>query len=99
MAPVSRLVVAQMIAVGPWGHLERAQDLSLNRALAGPSSAREGRASFGGEDGGHGVPAIAVLAHAGKSFGGGLGELREVLAQEGITEPLWYEVTSVCPMK
>ena len=35
---------------------------------------------------------IAVVAHAGKSFGGGLGELREVLAREGIADPLWYEV-------
>jgi YegS/Rv2252/BmrU family lipid kinase len=49
-------------------------------------------ASFGGEDGGRGVPTIAVVAHAGKSFGGGLRELREVLAREGIADPLWYEV-------
>lgn len=35
---------------------------------------------------------IAVVAHTGKSLGGGLGELREVLAREGIAEPLWYEV-------
>jgi YegS/Rv2252/BmrU family lipid kinase len=39
------------------------------------------------------VPTIAVVAHAGKSFGGGLTELREVLAREGIADPLWYEVT------
>jgi diacylglycerol kinase (ATP) len=36
---------------------------------------------------------IAVVAHARKSFGGGLPELREVLAREGFAEPLWYEVT------
>ena len=30
--------------------------------------------------------------HAGKSFGGGLAELREVLAREGFTDPLRYEV-------
>jgi hypothetical protein len=36
---------------------------------------------------------IAVVAHAGKSLGGGLGELREVLAREGFADPLWYEVT------
>jgi len=36
---------------------------------------------------------VAVLAHAGKSFGGGLAELREVLAREGFADPLWYEVT------
>jgi diacylglycerol kinase (ATP) len=35
---------------------------------------------------------VAVVAHAGKSFGGGLGELREVLAREGFPDPLWYEV-------
>jgi diacylglycerol kinase (ATP) len=35
---------------------------------------------------------IAVVAHAGKSLGGGLGELRQVLAQEGVTDPLWFEV-------
>jgi YegS/Rv2252/BmrU family lipid kinase len=39
------------------------------------------------------VPTTAVVAHAGKSFGGGLSELREVLAREGIADPLWYEVT------
>src|SRR5580693_5565152 len=35
---------------------------------------------------------VAVVAHAGKSFGGGLRELRQVLAREGVTDPLWYEV-------
>jgi diacylglycerol kinase (ATP) len=35
---------------------------------------------------------VAVVAHARKSLGGGLRELREVLAREGVTEPLWYEV-------
>jgi diacylglycerol kinase (ATP) len=35
---------------------------------------------------------IAVVAHSGKSFGGGLAELREVLAREGFPDPLWYEV-------
>ncbi len=38
------------------------------------------------------MPKIAVVAHAGKSLGGGLGELREVLAREGIADPLWHEV-------
>jgi diacylglycerol kinase (ATP) len=38
------------------------------------------------------MPTVAVVAHAGKSFGGGLGELREVLAREGFADPLWYEV-------
>jgi diacylglycerol kinase (ATP) len=35
---------------------------------------------------------VAVVAHARKNLGGGLGELRELLAREGVTEPLWYEV-------
>jgi diacylglycerol kinase (ATP) len=35
---------------------------------------------------------VAVVAHAGKSLGGGLDELRQLLARDGITRPLWYEV-------
>jgi diacylglycerol kinase (ATP) len=35
---------------------------------------------------------VAVVAHARKSFGGGLPELRKVLAHEGVPDPLWYEV-------
>jgi len=35
---------------------------------------------------------IAVIAHSGKSFGGGLGELRQVLDAAGFAQPLWYEV-------
>jgi len=35
---------------------------------------------------------VAVVAHSGKSFGGGLPELRRLLALEGVTDPLWYEV-------
>ena len=35
---------------------------------------------------------IAVIAHSGKSFGGGLAELRKVLAAEGVIDPPWYEV-------
>jgi diacylglycerol kinase (ATP) len=38
------------------------------------------------------MPNVAVVAHARKSFGGGLPELRRVLAREGVTDPLWYEV-------
>jgi YegS/Rv2252/BmrU family lipid kinase len=38
------------------------------------------------------MSSVAVVAHARKSFGGGLGELRRVLAREGVTDPLWYEV-------
>ena len=38
------------------------------------------------------VPKVAVVAHAGKTFGGGLVELRHVLEEEGIADPLWVEV-------
>jgi YegS/Rv2252/BmrU family lipid kinase len=37
------------------------------------------------------MTSVAVLAHTKKSLGGGLDELRELLAHEGVT-PLWYEV-------
>ncbi len=35
---------------------------------------------------------VAVVAHSRKSFGGGLPELRRILALEGVTDPRWYEV-------
>ena len=35
---------------------------------------------------------VAVVAHAGKTVGGGLPELRRVLAAAGVEEPLWHEV-------
>ena len=35
---------------------------------------------------------IAVIAHTGKSMGGGLEELRETLDRSGVTDPLWTEV-------
>jgi diacylglycerol kinase (ATP) len=35
---------------------------------------------------------LAVVAHAGKTFGGGLPELRRTLAEAGVTDPLWTEV-------
>ena len=35
---------------------------------------------------------VAVIAHAGKTIGGGLEELRSVLAKQGIDEPIWSEV-------
>jgi diacylglycerol kinase (ATP) len=35
---------------------------------------------------------VAVIAHAGKTFGGGLPELRRVLDAEGVSDPLWHEV-------
>ena len=38
------------------------------------------------------VAKVAVVAYARKTLGGGLRELRDVLAREGVTDPLWYEV-------
>jgi diacylglycerol kinase (ATP) len=35
---------------------------------------------------------VAVVAHAGKSIGGGLLELRRTLEAAGVDDPLWYEV-------
>jgi diacylglycerol kinase (ATP) len=35
---------------------------------------------------------VAVIAHAGKTFGGGLPELRRALHTEGVREPIWHEV-------
>lgn len=35
---------------------------------------------------------VAVVAHSGKTLGGGLPELRRVLAAEGVAEPFWCEV-------
>ncbi len=38
------------------------------------------------------MTSVAVVAHAGKSVGGGLEELRAVLARHGVSEPDWHEV-------
>jgi YegS/Rv2252/BmrU family lipid kinase len=38
------------------------------------------------------VKRVAVIAHSRKSLGGGLTELRERLVQEGLDDPIWYEV-------
>ena len=35
---------------------------------------------------------VAVIAHAGKTFGGGLPELRRALDVEGVRAPIWHEV-------
>jgi YegS/Rv2252/BmrU family lipid kinase len=35
---------------------------------------------------------VAVIAHAGKTIGGGLEELRSTLARLGVDEPIWSEV-------
>ena len=35
---------------------------------------------------------VALVAHAGKSLGGGLPELRRTLEEAGVSDPLWIEV-------
>ena len=35
---------------------------------------------------------VAVIAHSGKSFGGGLLELRRELERNDLVDPLWYEI-------
>lgn len=35
---------------------------------------------------------VAVIAHSGKTLGGGLSELRRVLTEEGFEDPFWCEV-------
>jgi len=39
------------------------------------------------------VTSVAVVAHKKKTLGGGLEELRQVLAERGYPDPLWYEVS------
>ncbi len=38
------------------------------------------------------MSSVAVVAHKGKTFGGGLKELRRALADAGCHKPIWYEV-------
>ena len=38
------------------------------------------------------MSSVAVVAHAGKSMGGGLDELRQVLERAGVSDPIWSEV-------
>jgi diacylglycerol kinase (ATP) len=38
------------------------------------------------------VTKVAVVAHAGKTFDGGLAELRSELEKHGVDRPLWFEV-------
>lgn len=35
---------------------------------------------------------VAVVAHSGKTLGGGLSELRRVLSAQGVDDPIWFEV-------
>ena len=39
------------------------------------------------------MTSVAVVAHKKKTLGGGLEELRQVLAERGYPDPLWYEVS------
>jgi YegS/Rv2252/BmrU family lipid kinase len=38
------------------------------------------------------MTSVAVVAHSGKTLGGGLAELRRVLAAAGVDDPMWFEV-------
>ena len=38
------------------------------------------------------MTSVAVIAHSGKTLGGGLTELRSTLRDRGIDDPIWYEV-------
>jgi YegS/Rv2252/BmrU family lipid kinase len=38
------------------------------------------------------VGTVAVVAHSGKTLGGGLDELRHELSAHGVSDPLWFEV-------
>jgi diacylglycerol kinase (ATP) len=38
------------------------------------------------------MTSVAVVAHSGKSLGGGLSELRRSLEQAGVLDPMWFEV-------
>lgn len=38
------------------------------------------------------MTSVAVIAHKDKRLGGGLPELRQVLAANGVTDPVWFEV-------
>ena len=39
------------------------------------------------------MTSVAVVAHQNKTLGGGLAELREVLADRGFPGPIWYEAS------
>ena len=38
------------------------------------------------------MTSVGVIAHRDKTLGGGLTELRRLLADRGFTDPIWYEV-------
>lgn len=37
------------------------------------------------------MTSVTVIAHSGKVLGGGLGRLRDVLTEQGVTDPIWLE--------
>ena len=39
------------------------------------------------------MTSVAVVAHKHKTLGGGLSQLRNLLAENGVADPLWYEVS------
>lgn len=39
------------------------------------------------------APRVAVIAHRKKSVGGGLAELRKLIADQGFDDPIWHEVS------
>ena len=53
---------------------------------------RERRDPAGDSVGRLAMTGVAVVAHQGKSLGGGLDELRTLLTDAGVPNPLWYEV-------
>lgn len=38
------------------------------------------------------MTSVAVIAHSDKVLGGGLGRLRDVLTEQGVSDPIWIEV-------
>ena len=38
------------------------------------------------------MTSVAVIAHSGKVLGQGLGRLRDVLTEQGVSDPIWFEV-------
>ncbi|MEN3308351.1 MAG: hypothetical protein V7603_4553 [Micromonosporaceae bacterium] len=56
---------------------------------------RTDRGSLPGDGGGPGggLGTVAVLAHRRKTLGGGLAEMRSLLAEAGYPEPIWHEVS------
>lgn len=39
------------------------------------------------------MTSVAVVAHSQKVLGAGLGQLRDVLSDHGVTDPIWFEVS------